>query len=376
MGKRELVLVLTFVVIGVVVYQLTATPPPAGQQGFSFSRLFQNVRRATRGRPAHATVQKTRSEAIDPSTNELRVKVPIVDLTVVGEDRTDVATELSVDSDGVDQADAQKLANATNLQWTQVGNGLAVGIDFPVDGRQRASLTVHVPRRFVVRVESKTGKLDIQHVSSVDVRGNRGDSRISDIAGEVGITHRSGSLNVTQAGSVRLTVSGGDAHVSEVRGAGSIDISGSNLELAGIRGPLDVKSRGTDVRLRDIGQLQPTLRLDMQSGELVIDGLQTETRIEGRNTEMRVALARAAPLTIYNTAEDVVITAPPDGYTLDAVATDGVLSIDDGPGGGVAVAKAADEREQRASGAVRGGGPTISLRNTNGDISIRKHEGK
>jgi hypothetical protein len=104
--------------------------------------------------------------------------------------------------------------------------------------------------------------------------------------------------------------------------------------------------------------------------------LQTETRIEGRNTEMRVALARAAPLTIYNTAEDVVITAPPDGYTLDAVATDGVLSIDDGPGGGVAVAKAADEREQRASGAVRGGGPTISLRNTNGDISIRKHEGK
>jgi hypothetical protein len=38
--------------------------------------------------------------------------------------------------------------------------------------------------------------------------------------------------------------------------------------------------------------------------------------------------------------------------------------------------KAADERDQRASGAIRGGGPSITLRNTGGDISIRTQDVK
>jgi hypothetical protein len=137
-----------------------------------------------------------------------------------------------------------------------------------------------------------------------------------------------------------------------------------------------VKSRNAEVRLHDIAQLQGMLRCDMQSGRLDIDGLQTETRVDARDTEIRISLARAVPVTVYDSADDITIVAPSDGYTLDAVATDGELSIDEREGTGVSVAKAADAREQRAAGPMRGGGPVITLRNSHGDISIRARTGK
>ncbi len=375
MGKRELVLVLAFVVAGAIVYQFTAPAATPGQRGVVNS-VLQHFRQAVHGRPAHASVQKTRTDALDASVSEVRINVRSVDLTVVGEDRADVATTMTVDSDGMDAAEAQRLATATELQVDRAGGGMRFGIHFPEDGRQRAALEIHVPKRFIVRVEAKSGKLDVQQVAAVDAKGNRGESRISDVAGEVALTHRGDTLTVAGAGSIRLTVSGGDAHVSEIRGTASIDVTGSNIDLASIRGPLDVKSRNSDIKLQDAETLEPLLRFDVQSGRLEIDGLQTETRIEGRDTEIRIAMARAVPVTIYNTNDDITMTAPPDAYSLDAVATDGELTIEDGASTGVDVKKAADEHEQRASGAVRGGGPSIMLRNTGGDISIRKREEK
>jgi len=46
MGKRELVLVVGFVLLGVVVYQFTAPPPPPGSEGFSVGGLIRHIRRA------------------------------------------------------------------------------------------------------------------------------------------------------------------------------------------------------------------------------------------------------------------------------------------------------------------------------------------
>jgi len=375
MGKRELVLVLAFAAVGAVLYQFTAPPAPPGASS-SGGGVFARIQRAIRGRPVHASAETKRTDAVDPSLTELRVKVSSAGVTVVGEDRTDVATTMTVDSDGVDAAEADRLARATTLRVDRAGTGLRLGIDFPDDGLQRATLSIRVPRRFIVRVDEKRGALDVQHVASVDVKGNRGESRLSDIDGEIALTHRGSALSIAGAGSLRLTASGADAHVSGIRGSASVDVAGSSIELSDVRGPLDVRSRNSDIRLRDTKALQPPLRLDMQSGQLDVEGLQTDARIDGRNTEIRIVLARAVALTVYDTDDSITLVAPPDGFTLDAIATNASLSIDDGQGNGVAVVKAADEREQRASGAVRGGGPSIMLRNTGGDISIRNHEQK
>ena len=45
MGKRELLLIVCFVIVGAGVYQVTAPEPGPGQRGFSFSRFLEAARR-------------------------------------------------------------------------------------------------------------------------------------------------------------------------------------------------------------------------------------------------------------------------------------------------------------------------------------------
>jgi hypothetical protein len=370
MGKRELVLIAVFAVVGVLLYQFTAPPLPPGQQGFSFSRVFNEMRRGISGRRFRAVVDKSRTEPIDSSITELRINIRIVELKIVGEDRADTLFETRVDSNGADDAEAKQLAERTTLKVDHAGVGLVATMDFPPEGTQHAALTVHVPKRLAVRVESKSGRLEIGNVASVDVKGNRGETKVSDVAGDVNLSHRGGDLVVDRVGSLRLDQTMGAATVSRVKGVCSVNVTRGDLNVTDVVGPLDLKSVGAEIKLRDIASLKPPFRADMQSGSLDVEGLRTEARVDGRDTGIRIALDRAVPLTIYSTADDIRITPAAGGYTVDATATGGHVTIEDG-----ALKPAGDDREQRANGAVRGGGPTMMLRATRADITVAKAGG-
>jgi hypothetical protein len=367
MGKRELVLIAVFVALGAAIYQVTAPPLAAGQEGFSLGRAFQNFRRNVQGRRARGAAESARTEPVPADIAELRFNLQGTDLTVLGEDRTDATFAMTVSSNGTDEQDARRLAGLAALKVERAGTGLAIRIDFPRDGQQTATLTVRVPRRLAVRVEAKSGRLDVSDVASLAVKGNRGESVVKNIAGEADLTQRGAALRLTHAGSLRLNAINANSEIADVLGVASVDATGARLQLSGIVGPLDLKSRNSDVRLRDSAALKAPLRLDMQSGELDIEGLRSEARIDGRNTGMRIAIERAAPLTLYNTGDDVVVGLPSGGFTLDAIATDGGLTSEDS-----AVEVKGEDRERRASGPIRGGGPTLTLRATRGRLELRK----
>ena len=50
MGKRELFIILGFVAVGIVAYQLTA--PASTSEGFSFSKVWEAMRREVHGNPS------------------------------------------------------------------------------------------------------------------------------------------------------------------------------------------------------------------------------------------------------------------------------------------------------------------------------------
>ena len=367
MGKRELVLIAIFVIAGAVVYQVTAPPLAPGQEGFSLGRVIQNVRRGIQGRRARATVESTRTEPLAAGVTELRINVRSADLTLTGEDRPDAAFALSVSSNGTDDEDAKRLAGMTTLKIERAGSGLVVGIVYPRDGLQQAKLTIRLPKTLAARVESKSGRLDASDLAGLTVKGNRGDSTIKNIAGEADIMQRGGALQLSDAGSLRLNAINAESNVTRIAGIVSVDANGGQIQLSSVGGPLDVKSRNTEVRLREAPELKAPLRIDMQGGELDIEGLRTEARIDGRNTDMRVLQDKAAPLTVYNNNDDVVVGLPPGGYTLDAIATDGGLNSEDST-----LKVTGDDREKRVMGAVRGGGPALTIRATRGRIDLRK----
>ena len=71
MGKRELFIILGFVVVGVLAYQLTA-PASTSSEGFSFSRIWEAMRREVHGNPSRAETSLTGAIPVNAGLSEVR----------------------------------------------------------------------------------------------------------------------------------------------------------------------------------------------------------------------------------------------------------------------------------------------------------------
>jgi hypothetical protein len=378
MGKRELVLISIFVALGALVYQFTAPPPPPGSDEVSIGGIFNKLRREVQGARETAPAEWTGRIAADASIRQIRITLSTPnDLTVTGEERSDVAVELRAVGRGYDQAEAKVAAAAARLRLERTGEAIVISADtaarqsLPKQARiDQMTIVVRVPRRLSLRIEPHVGRLLATSVASVEIMGSRGETRLGRIAGSVQLAHAGGRLEIENVASLKLTARSSRGSVKNVAGACTLDATGGELELGGIAGPLDAELRNATVKLIDLEALKPPLRLNASGGLVSVDGLRTEARLDGRQTDIDVTMAAAAPVTIYSTAEDIVVTAPPGGYTLDAVATDGQLRIEDGD------LQPQDASDQRVSGRVRGGGPALTLRVSRSNITVRKPEGK
>jgi putative adhesin len=371
MGKRELVLVTAFVVAGFILYQVTAPASPAESSGFSISKLLEHARRGMHGNRASAVVSSTRTEPVDRATEELRLVLRAAELRVAGEDREDVAFDLEVTSTGYDEAEAKRWAEATTLKIDKAGPTLGVELKYPREARQTAKLTIKVPSRMRVRMEPSGGRLEIANVASFEAANTTGTATITNIAGTVTINHRGGELTIDRAASLRLTTRGTETKLQHITGMITAQTISGDLTGSDVTGPVEIEARDTDVHLEHLKGLKAPLRVNATNGSVQIAGLRTEARIDGNDTDLDVAFDAPAAVTIYNMSQDITVTPPPAGYSLDAVATDGQITVEDG-----AVKPTGDGAEQRASGSIRGGGAPLTLRATRGDIVVRSPAGK
>lgn len=367
MGKRELLLVAAFLIVGVLVYQVTAPPPAPGERSFSLSQFLGNVRRAVRGNRAFAETTSTTTEPVAASVTELRLDLGRIDITITGEDRTTIEAELKVRSNGFDQAEAEQLAKATALKLDEAGTSILGRIEYPDGGRQTATISLKVPKRLAVRLEASSGDLTISQVAAVELLNARGQTHITTVAGRVTATQTGGELRVTDAGSLKLTTRGSDATLERVRGDCVLNFRNGEVKGSGLAGAVEMESNGTDITLEKLETTTGTLRASAVNGTLTLRGLRTDGRIDARNAEVTVEVDRAAPLAIYaDGPDDVIVTAPAGGYQLDAVAQRGRVTLPEG-----SLRVEVNGQEQRARGAVRGGGGTITIRSTRGDILVR-----
>jgi Putative adhesin len=378
MGKRELVLIVVFVVLGVCVYQFTAPAPPPGSEDVSIGGIVNKLRRNIRGARETAPADWSQTTPVDPAIRELRINISRPnDLTVTGEERADIAIEVHAIGRGYDEAEAKATAATARLRVERAGDALVVGFDqgpqrgLPRNARlEQLTIVLKVPQRLALRVEPHFGRFTAANVASAEIMGSRGETRIRNTAGHLALSHTGGKLEIDGAGSLKLTGRNSAGSIARVNGTATLDLNGGELHVEAIVGPFDVEARNAELTIDAGKTAKPPFRFNGTGGQLRVSNLRTEARIDGRNEEIEVQLAAAAPVTIYSTGEDIVLVAPPAGYTLDAVATEGRLDIGDG------TLKPAEDGESRVSGAVRGGGPTISLRATRGDITVRKPEGK
>jgi hypothetical protein len=166
------------------------------------------MHREIRGNQSSAELTTARSLTPAPGLTEVRFEIGTAPTTIIGEDRSDIACELAVWSSGYDEAEAKRLAAETKLKTSDAGSSLVLGISYPEPGRQRASLTVRLPKTLGVRIQPSRAKLDISNIASAEVVESRGQVTIRDVPGRVTITHRGGELTLEDVGAIKLNARG------------------------------------------------------------------------------------------------------------------------------------------------------------------------
>jgi hypothetical protein len=370
MGKRELLLIVAFVFVGSAVYWATAPAAAPGQRGFSLTTILDHMRREVRGNQASAELTSTTTLPLRPGLSEVRFEVGNAPITVVGETRPDISCELGVWSSGFDESEAKKYAAATKLKVTDAGSSLVLSIEYPVEARQRATLTVKMPSSLAVRVQPNRSKLVISSVAGVELADARGQVTVSHIKGRVAATHRGGELTIQSVTTVKLNVRGSNVVLKEIAGEVIGQLQAGELRGSGLAGPIEIESNNTRVSLDGLADMRKPIRVTATGGSVSLDGVASDTRVEGRNTRIEVQIDRPAPVAVYNENDEPTrITLPSGGFQLDALVTAGKLDV---PSGLIDVKISGED--QRASGVVRGGGPTITLRSSRGWIEIRERK--
>ncbi len=66
-----------------------------------------------------------------------------------------------------------------------------------------------------------------------------------------------------------------------------MQLQAGELKGESIKGPLEIESNGTRIVLEDLEGMRTPIRVNATGGSVTMKGLQTETRIDGRDTPHR-----------------------------------------------------------------------------------------
>ncbi|HUF49161.1 MAG TPA: DUF4097 family beta strand repeat-containing protein [Vicinamibacterales bacterium] len=363
MGKRELLIVVGFLVAGAVVYQFTA-PPPAEGRSFTLRRLIDEIRSDIRRDSTNATVTVTGTLDVSRAVEEVRLSGINGRVEVHGEDRDDVAYEVRVHSTGPDATLAESYARRSVLIEDDLGKSIWLRMDYPPEGQQRSEITLRLPRRMALRLEGGNA-ISINALRALRLEAVTGEAVIDDVA-ELGGTHRNGRLTVTGAGSVSLTLTSSRATFTGVSGPIALRASRGETHISDSTGAVEIEQTSNELRL--VGH-DGTITISGTGGEVYVEQPQREVRVDVRNTEVSVTLDRAVPVTVLTTNQPIVLRlAGPPPIVLDARITDrGTITADD-----FQLMPTVDGNQSSIEHAFDGARATrVLLRNRRDDIVIR-----
>jgi hypothetical protein len=324
MGKRELLIVAAFVIIGAVAYHVTAPPTRAGERGFSLTALREAFRNHGRGPRGRGRATTTGAVGLAAAISELSVS-GVSTVLVTAEPRTDVAWTFDVESSGPDDASAERAAKAMVFLHDEMGNVLALAARGPRASGQGTTLRLQVPTRLDVRLDGAR-RVTASGLATLRLDNVSGDVDVHDIAGSVTGTHRNGTITISHVGSVSLTLASGGSTISDVRGDTSINLRNGGGHLSDLHGALSLDSGNAVV---DVANTAGAARLTVAAGALTVVNPRAEVRIDGRATKVQASLDRAVPLTAIVTGGMRLELAGDVPITLDAIADGGTIVASD-----------------------------------------------
>jgi hypothetical protein len=367
MGKRELLLIVGFLVVGMVAYRVTA-PAGSDEGGFSIGRFIERIRSEIRGQ--NYEVQMTEEASADAAgASAVRLAIPRATVVVVGEERTDVKLELKATIFGADKAEAEAFKALVKAEVLREGNTLVVRAvvnrqDSEMRRAPRFQLTVKAPRRLVVLIGDRGGELEVRTMGGVTFERSTGRAMLTEIDGVVGGRYGRGSLEIDQAKGIDLEVERTELRLMRIAGETKLQARQSgDVRMRELRGPATLDFNRVEAEIEDM--LGP-LTLEAEGGVCKVRNPKGPIVMKGQRLTIEITLNTPVPVDAMTENDRIEIVLPTGGLTLQATAHDGQVRASDS---GIAVQTT--DNDQRATATLRGGGPLIKLETTRGEILIR-----
>ena len=368
MGKRELFIVIAFVVVGAAVYSLTAPPSKPGDQGFSIRKIFSGIKKEISANAASAHVTMTGTIPAPATLTEIRVSTArSVPLTIIGEAREDIEYEMPVESTGPDEATAKEWAGKVELRRDELGSALALNTFFPDEGNQNAALTLKVPARLAVRVEN-SGQIKVSHVAGVELRNPTGEVTVSDV-GTVTGTHRNGDLTIDGATAVNLNLVSSRTKIHKASEGVTINARSGECSIAESTGA--IAATVTNVELA-VNLFKNSLTVTGDGGRLKVLNASNKVSVDVRRmlVEIEDSQSPSDDFTVITSDEPIRFTLKDiSDVGLDAISSGGAIRADD-----FGLKPVTEPRTSKLSTTPAKPRARIVLRNSRGDIVIVKRK--
>jgi hypothetical protein len=253
--------------------------------------------------------------------------------------------ELTMEQRGNDVICEAKYGEKQRIRWSL--NWPPVQVDF----------LVTLPKSFNADLKSAStesqGKLDagvFKATINLDLRTSGGDITVGDLQGNVKAHTSGGDLKFARiGGDLTGNTSGGDIELTESAARAKLSTSGGDITIERANGPTEVSTSGGDIRISSVREL---ISANTSGGDIhaEIDGtLAQDTTLSTSGGDVKLKLKKEF------------------GFRLDASTSGGEV---DAAGLTITLERGGNGKT-RLVGNVNGGGPTLKLRTSGGDIDVR-----
>jgi hypothetical protein len=369
MGKRELVLIVAFLVLGGIAYQVSAPDSSESGNRRSWRDVYREVRGEMFGARARFPVDLPVRMAVAASVKTLDLGELSGRVEIVGEAREDIEGTAHATLTGEDEADVKRAAGALSIAAEEDGDRLRFRLSHPDawrlgrHSRPSIDLRVKVPARLALSL-GVTGVTEARDVAGVSLDNARGTVTLKGIAGPVEGGQRDGTLDVSGAQSVAVETRRVTVRLQDIEGVVEIEATDGGLEATGLRGKTSLTTRRASVQL---SAQSGAVEIDGADGRVELRGLSGELTFDGTRLPLLVEMAAPVPVTAESTDGAVELQLPKGGVTLTIRAEEGSLVLPpDLP------APTRDGPISTLETKVAGGGPLVSLTGSRAAITIRK----
>jgi DUF4097 and DUF4098 domain-containing protein YvlB len=346
----------------------------------------------------------------------LRVRVDFGAVRVQGGPQQDITYVIRTRSYTSNEKQARREFEAYKINATTQGNTTLVEGDWQ-GGRHHlcsGEFVINVPRNLeLARLETSGGDLTVNGiVGRVEAESGGGKLRIDDIGGpvtaetggdsiEIGtvngdlhletgggrinINNAKGKVNATTGGGNILLVSGaqgatleaggGNIEVRKCGGKLTVSTGGGNVELGDISGPVEIGTGGGSIRL---GWAKGVVRAETSAGRIELNGVSSAHAETGAGAILAKFISSTGERTdsvLETSAGDIVVYIAADvaltirasidlanGHKIMSDFNDIRVTSEGGDWPG--------PKSFTAEGKLNGGGPTLKVRTTTGDIKF------